>query len=450
MSGIVPGRPYLVTLGLDAVLVGAPKIVGGFAIIGLNLWAARQLTPSTYGVFAVGLTTLLLIDSVFGSALDLAALKAGPLQPRGGDGVTAVERAAVLSKLALAAAMVMFAIMAGRPLSLLVYGSDQRPAVILTAVAGGGLLLLRSVQVHLQLIRRFDLYGTADIAHTGGRVLLAGAIVAAGMATPASLLACYALAPLVVSAGFLGSGYRRASSAAWIDFPAWRELWRFTGVAIVTCGVGALVSRLDILILTSSGRAAEVGLFGVANTVALVPTLLGAYLSPIFAPRIAPLCRDGRFNAFYRSTQAALWIGGALLAAAGFLAAGVLIETILPIRYAGSAEIIRVLLPAGIAGFLIFPLTIHFLMFYAPRTFLALDALSLPALIPAYIWAARQHGALGVAWVTTVSTVLKAAVAQLIALRLATAIDRRAGAAEIRRPAASWFADIGAAVGRAE
>ena len=211
-------------------------------------------------------------------------------------------------------------------------------------------------------------------------------------------------------------------------------------------GTGALVSRLDILILTFAGRPTEVGLFGVASTLALVPSLLGAYLSPIFAPRIVPLCRDGRFRAFYKTTQLTLWMMGAAVMLVGLLAAPLLIATMLPARYGPSIGIVRVLLPAGVAGFLIFPLTLHFLMFYAPKTFLALDALSLPLVIPAYVYAAQRDGAMGVAWVSAFSTVIKAVIAQIIAVRLAAAVDGNVDVHTARQRAASRAAGIGVAV----
>jgi O-antigen/teichoic acid export membrane protein len=158
------------------------------------------------------------------------------------------------------------------------------------------------------------------------------------------------------------------------------------------------------------------------------------------------LCRGGRFGPFYKATQLILWIAGLAILLVGFLAIRPLMTTILPARYAPAIAIVRVLLPAGIAGFLIFPLTLHFLMFYAPRTFLALDALSLPLVVPAYVYAAQRYGAIGVAWVSAFSTVIKAVLAQVIAVRLVGTVDGNVDGPTARQPAASRFADIGVAV----
>jgi hypothetical protein len=67
----------------------------------------------------------------------------------------------------------------------------------------------------------------------------------------------------------------------------------------------------------------------------------------------------------------------------------------------------------------IFPLTLPFLLFVRPRFFFVMDCLSLPILLTLYIFAIKHHGALGAAWVTAASKVIKGLLAQIVAWKLA-------------------------------
>jgi hypothetical protein len=156
-----------------------------------------------------------------------------------------------------------------------------------------------------------------------------------------------------------------------------------------------------------------------------VSTWLGAYLAPAFTARILPYCRERRMVAFFTRVQRVL-VGLALVGTAvGALLSSFLVETLLPPSYAGAGNVVAILLVAGAAGFVTFPLVLHTLLFLSPRTYLTMDLVSVPILVPVYLIAARRFGAVGVAWVTAVSAVVKAGIAQTAA----AAAVRRAEAA---------------------
>jgi hypothetical protein len=122
-----------------------------------------------------------------------------------------------------------------------------------------------------------------------------------------------------------------------------------------------------------------------------------------------------------------------VLAAAGtalaVAIAPLLVQRLLPASYAPTVPVLRVLLVSGAAGFVTFPLVLHTLLFLSPRTYLVMDLVSLPVLVPLYVLAARRSGALGVAWVTAASSIVKSCVAQYVAMVVA----RRADAAAVAR-----------------
>jgi O-antigen/teichoic acid export membrane protein len=201
---------------------------------------------------------------------------------------------------------------------------------------------------------------------------------------------------------------------------------RATGWMVATTGVGAIVARLDLLLIGIVAGAHEAGIFAAASTLALVPTLLGAYLAPAFSARILPYCRERRMQAFLGRMQATLLVLAGAGTVIGVAISPVVTRTLLPPGYGDSADVLAVLLIAGAAGFVTFPVVLHTLLLLSPRTYLFLDLMTLPILVPMYLVAARRWGAVGVAWVTAGSTLVKACIAQVAAVGAA----RRAEAGE--------------------
>jgi O-antigen/teichoic acid export membrane protein len=298
------------------------------------------------------------------------------------------------------------------------HGASAAPVVLAAIAAGGTVLLLRSLQVRYQLAGRFGRYGAVELLHTALRVGLIVVLLQAGVNGAGPLMVAYAVAPLVVLAVFGRELLQPRRLDAWWQPAQLRAIARFTASSLATCGVGAVVARLDLLVLAAVGQPDQLGLFGIASTVAMVPMLFGAYLAPSLTPKIVPYCRDGRFASLFTTTQAWLLVTAIAALAAVVVAAPLLIPVLLPESYVPAIPVVQVLVISGMAAFVTFPLTLHFLLFFSPRTYLTMDLISLPVLIAAYVYAARYHGAFGVACVTATAAALKSAIAQALALRL--------------------------------
>jgi O-antigen/teichoic acid export membrane protein len=405
-------------------LVTGAKVIGGVSLLALNVWVARHLSPAAYGAFAIATTAVLLVDGVIGSAVDAAILRRSATEP--GPAWTAPERAGVALKLGLGALLCAVAAI----ISLVV--SPEAAAIALWSMAAGtGLLMLRSALVYLQLRSRYRGFAIVDLAHTAARF---GAVAAALalVLTPAAVIASMAVASWAVAGiAMMAGGSVAARGQQFGEFAAVADAVR---VALATTAVGAVVARLDLLLIGAFGTSTDAGIFGAAATIALAPTWLGAYLAPVFSARILPYCRDQRLEPLFRSVQRgliALAIGGV---AAGAIAGPMLIELLLPAEYLAARDVVPILLVAGAAGFVTFPLVLHTLLFLSPRTYLVIDMASLPILVPLYVIAARRNGAIGVAWVTAISAFVKAAIAQVAA----AAAVRRAQAQRAGTPA--WSA----------
>jgi O-antigen/teichoic acid export membrane protein len=395
-------------IGSAALVMGA-KLFGGVSIVLLNIWVARHLPPASFGVFALATTGLLMLDGMVGAALDAAVI--GSVAETPGLRPTGAERVAVLLKIGAGAAACV-----GVPgVMFLVAGRAAATVAALACLGGTGLLLHRSVLVYFQLRERFAWYGAADLAHTAARWGCVALVLNAGYASPSATLGAYAAASwCIASFALLVVPFwtKRAASISASEFQAvTRRVW----TALATTGVGALVARLDLLLLGVVATSRETGILAAAATVALAPTWLGAYLAPVFTGRILPYCRERRLQRFFRDVQLGLLVLAVIGAAVGVVAAPVAIGHLLPPSYAPAAGVVPVLLTAGAAGFFTFPLVLHTLLFLSPRTYLVMDLVSLPVLIPLYLVAGREAGALGVAWVTAGSAVLKACIAHAAA-----------------------------------
>lgn len=390
------------------ILVTGAKVIGGVSLLGLNVWVAQHLNPAAYGLFAIASTGSLLVDGVVGSAIDAAVLRKTDAAP--GDALTAAERAGLILKFGAGAALC-----AAAAAIALVAGPAGATIAVLSMLTGAGLLVLRSALVYLQLRARFARFAIIDLAHTAARWAAVAAILAA-VSTSAAVMAGLAMAAWTVAGVAMLSIGRAAQPAESNRQPS--DLSGVTGaarVALATTAVGAVVARLDLFLLGAFGTAADAGVFGAASAIALAPMWLGAYLAPVFSARILPYCRDQRLEPLFRSVQRGLLALAIIGVAAGAVAGPYLTERLLPAEYTAAGDVVAVLIVAGAAGFVTFPLVLHTLLFLSPRTYLVLDLASLPVLIPLYVIAARQSGAIGVAWVTAVASLVKAAIAQLTA-----------------------------------
>ena len=403
-------------------LVLLPKLIGGVSVFALNLLIVRFVEPASFGVISFCAMAMVLFDGLIASAIDLAVLRLAPESGPIGPSPTAIERVALFVKLVLGAALLLAAAGFGGLLSAHILNGSADPLVFL-AVAGAAAstMLLRASQSYCQLRGALPVFGALDLSTTVARCLGVIALLLSGTATPISVMVCYAGAPLLpFTVWAVLTRNRLLSPSTPLRFnETLQAMWAVLRTMLATTLVGAVAARLDILLLSVYSTPANVGLYSAAATIATVPDLFGSYLSSALTPQIVPRAQSGSFLAFFKETQFRLYGLALLMLAIGWTAGGFLLRMLLPAKYAGSIDLVYLLLPAAAAGLVTFPLTLNFLMFYSPRTFLWLDLLTAPLLIWAYRSAAIGEGARTVALVTCFAKVGKAAVVHGVAWRKA-------------------------------
>ena len=185
----------------------------------------------------------------------------------------------------------------------------------------------------------------------------------------------------------------------------------------MTFALTSIVSRADLLMLTSLSNLDEVGIFAGGQTLASIPQLIGTYLAIVFGPKVMPYYRSGRLYPFIRKAQAALAAASVLVLIGAFWNRELLASRILPSSFAPSANVILILLPAALASMSTLPLVVTFLMFVHPRFLIAMECVLLPFVLAAYAVMIPRQGATGAAIVTSTFILFKSAIALWMTFR---------------------------------
>jgi O-antigen/teichoic acid export membrane protein len=386
--------------------VSVPKAASGVLQLLVLLLLARQLSVEELGIVSVCISGILLGDAVLGAALDTAVIRlaTAPL-----DGVAGVEiqKAGLVCKLAAGFALLAVSLAAGRSLSYAFFENPQHwGLIVLAAGALAATLALRSAQTYFQIEGRFHLYGLADWTHSLIKFGGVGLLIASGAATPARVLLFYLMGPLTAALVFLRIP-RPDVVRATLRFQAVRMLLVAAGWLLAAALVGTLTARMDLMMVSAFGGAAEAGRFAPAQQLVAVLPLIGGYLGILFAPRIMPLLESGRFLGIYARFQVTLVLIAAALYAAVSAALPWASRAFLPSTLHNVDAIAVVLLMAALAGLISFPWTVSLLLFLAPKALFAVDLIAIPILFLTYRHFIYADGALGAAKVTATYATLK-------------------------------------------
>jgi O-antigen/teichoic acid export membrane protein len=394
---------------VDLLWVAAPKGLAGVTTLVLHLLAMRQLDPAAYGVFGLALTFLIVLEGFAGSSLDMSVLREAPLWHTSGKfGFSPLERTALLMKGLLCAVICLAAFLVPSSLQTAFFrGADSTGVLQATAVGAAGILLLRSVQVNFQVSRCPRWFALSDLANTVLRLSFVWIVIQLGLRSPAALVASYAAASWIVLGVFAPLVLRASVPACWLDRAKFRQLASYgTGVLLVG-GLSTLLTSLDMFALGLRGSPEQTGFYRAALTIALIPEFAGNCIAQAFAGRIARDASSPVLARYFTKVHATLLlacVGVWTLTAAFFPFAG----RLLPEQYVNAIPVIRVLLPAGLAGLFAFPILVNYLAFYSLRTIFLLDCILAPLLVAAYYFGAPQ-GAITVAIITSCARVSKAA-----------------------------------------
>lgn len=416
---------------LEFLCVGIPKALAGVCTLALNVALLRFFGPEKYGVYALCISAVLVSDAILGSALDLGVIRLASLyKEEDPKHCVAIQAAGICLKLTSVLLVAVALSCAARPLSAFFFHSTEDASLI--PVSCGvvfAMMLLRSAQLFPQIQGRFSQYGLLEFLQMTLKYGGVAALLLVGKSSPGGVLILLAAGPLVAVTVFAMRWSNEIFPFPHVSWQMVRELLDYVKWFFLTFSVAALVSRVDVFLLASWSNLREVGIFSAAQTFAYVPQLLGSYLSILLSPRVMPSWRAGRFLNLFRKFQLLMLAGCVAIYFGYFFAIKFGGSTLLPHSFVASEAIIMILLPGALAGLLTFPLTLTFLLFIRPRFLITVDCIALPIMFLLYRYAIARYGAVGAAWVTSSSFVIKASIAQIAAWKLA--YDKKQTRAEV-------------------
>jgi O-antigen/teichoic acid export membrane protein len=272
-----------------AGLAGAQLVANGIAVV-FTVVFARLLGRVDYGALAA-LTSTFLIVSVPGFALQVAAAKASATGRLG----LAHELRATVDRwtrrvLAATAGLALAGVLLREPLARLI-GVDETWAAAAVLPTGGLWLLLSIQRGTLAGLGAYRAVGLSIVGEAAGRLVLAAALLGAGLGTTGAYLGM----PLAMAAAAAALGAVLASRATTADTAptAW-PLRRLIGEATVPIAALVLVAALQNMDVILVRHQVADGLAGAYSAAAVAAKIVvwtavgvGLYLLPEAARRAA-------------------------------------------------------------------------------------------------------------------------------------------------------------------
>ena len=397
----------------ELLSVAAPKVANGACLVAANILLISFLEPTAYGIYSLCVASILIADTVLGSAIDLGVLRLAPVyrveEPARS---YEIEAAAAWLKVALATVAGAGLFATAPALASLLFGDRELTHILaLTYLAIVAMLMLRSCLVHLQVDKRFAHYGVVEWLHTllkyGGAALL---FFVVDQSIEAVLVAFVAGPAFACTVGMSLFAWDRG----WIfrlKTARLRELAGYVKWIFPVAVAGSVRDKMDVYFLAAWSSVEQVGIFSAARALAMVPELAGMYLGILFSPRIMPLHQQKRLYSLFKTVQIGLTVFAIGVVVVVIFAVEFIDQSWIPTGYASSVTVFLVLLLGAMTGFLSHPLVAPFLMFVRPRFHLYLDLTVMPLMVVGYAYAIDAEGAIGAAWVTTGARILLAGIA---------------------------------------
>lgn len=396
---------------------GVIKVVAGngsFVILGFlaNLIAANGLSPEGFGLMAVSLATLNVLQEICGNGVDLAMVKIAAPHVGKDDGQLArFYRAGLQIKLLINGAVAMAVWLLAEPIALWIF-KDARLAGFMEWVSLGliSAAMFNYMLAKFQTEERFSLYSTLRVLNNVAKIAMLGLLWWLNEFEPESVFATWMVAFLVSfgMALLTGRESRAARPLTAVDKTHWGDILRFARWTVASSFLYSLYSRTDILILGRYVEDAAVGLYAVSWNITFVIDLVTYSVIIALLPRAAKMSTRAEFTAYLKSTFLVclvLAIGITPL----FPMSDWLFTTFFPDYGLDASPLFRILLSGAIITLLFHPL---YLILYARdkahRLTLVNLLLAIFALI-AGLMIIPEYGATGAAAVTVAGRVFASA-----------------------------------------
>lgn len=373
-GGVVSGG---MARNLTLVISGRVGLLGAW--FGATMLLARVLGPVAFGLYTLCSNAIRIFTGCFGDPLDMAVMREAPLYLRN-DRLRALEiiRSAFWLRVALGAVSIAFTAAVPWVISRVVFNSrEYRGLALLTAIGILGDLLLRSALGYFQAAERFGRFMWIDVVWQLGRVAAVVALVVLGWLTACSAILLYVFVPYIAFGIAL---FLLPADVLHVTAPhpqKVRAILHYSQWMVVATMMAAVYERLDLFLLSWFRGPHDVGIYGAAMTLAMIPDFLDGAIQTVLAPQVAPAYAAGAFARLHRRyLRYAIPLGG-LAAVAALVLGGPMIRAFLSATYAESIPAFDILVLGTIFNFVFTPLPSALLNFVAPKKVMAVTAVGL-------------------------------------------------------------------------
>lgn len=356
-----------------ALVVGG-KLASIAAVFVGSMVMARFGGPAEYGVFATGMATILLLEGMIGSPLDMGAVRFSSLHHDERERTKRFEAMSFHMKLVVlivaATGMAVWAKVSGHETNL-------GDLAMLTGVVAC-LLGARSVAAGLQIRGKFLAYSGLDLGQGSLRIALFLVLAWIGLCRGDWFFAAYGFVSLLVLATGLAALKQGYLLRSWPGHVDRRRMFKYCGMTAGVVCLGTLTGRGDILFLSHWHGPDQVANYGVASQLFLLMSQLSLYTSVVTQPRVLAWARAGSLR---RVFAANLIVVGLLLSPMvvlyqnpGWLEG--LIGMVFGEDYRPAASAFRVLMFAGAADLVLVPVLMVYVLQVYPAWTLAVELLA--------------------------------------------------------------------------
>jgi O-antigen/teichoic acid export membrane protein len=290
-----------------------------------------------------------------------------------------------------------------------------------------GLLAHKTISTLFQAQENFGRHVWLEATHTAIKFLLVVSLGLAGVLSGAGALLVIGVAPvltLLLNASALNSRFIRLGSIA---IQSIARVFAFSRWIMLSFGLSAIHSRLDILMLGYLRESSEVGIYSASLTLGMGIEMIATFAATVFYPKVMPLQASGRLGPFFHRVL----LYSVPLVAAGIALSFVLAGPIVVLLYGATYEASIPLLRLHAAGYfiwwLVFPLACPILFMMKPRWMVAIDLCTLIFIGFGNLALIRILGALGAAIVFLASKVVLTGVILVLTFVVVGAGDRSVG-----------------------
>jgi len=285
----------------SSLLIFAGSLVSAAMAFVVAYFATRTLGPSDYGRLATSNAVVVIMVGLtdFGVSTALVRFTSGHLAEK--SRVAPYFQGAFRLELVVGL-LILVATLFTPQIANFLGGPDMRLPIYIGLISSFFLSIGAYTNAILQTYQRFKVMALLNATFSALRAVLFVALVVTSALTLANaLIASLVVAVLTLIVGLVvipKTGIR----APWADQRlALREMYGFGKWLIVSYSLNAVLSRLDIVLLSHFRPAAEVGHYAAALQLASFMPLLLSSLTTVLIPKVSVL-PDGEVGAYLRKT----------------------------------------------------------------------------------------------------------------------------------------------------